>query len=250
LVNIGDSAIYAAIGYSAIGSLTDLWQLKMDTVYCDLYDTTFVNDTTFITDTLFVNDTTFYNDTTFIDVYDTTYVSIYDTTEVLIYDTTEVTIYDTSFITVYDTTYVQINDTSTVLRYDTIQVYVIDTIYYSVFDTIRITHYDTLNVTLYRLVDDTLNVYLYDSTGGCGNLEIKIYPNPTSEFVYLFTKQSGCLEAAKITLYDQLGKTLQTIIVSEDITRIDVRGYAKELYFLKLQDKTGRELFTRKIIIR
>lgn len=58
---IGDSIAYGVTGFSANGSLSEVWSWELGQDTCDYYDTTFVQDTTFLT----------FNDTNFVAVQDT-----------------------------------------------------------------------------------------------------------------------------------------------------------------------------------
>lgn len=238
LCNIGDTAIYVGLGKTSQASLTDFWQLQLDTNFCEFFDTTYVT----INDTIIHHDTTFINDTTFIDVYDTTYVTVYDTTFIQVYDTTNIIVYDTTYINVFDTTYINIYDTSYVTIYDTS--------YVTVFDTTMITVYDTSTIVQYVTVEDTLNITLYDDDPDCWSLDLQVYPNPSSEFLNIFTVKDECLRYSKLELIDQLGRVLDSKTVTEQITTFDLRGYASALYYLRITNKFGVEWGTVKILIQ
>ena len=78
-----------------------------------------------------------------------------------------------------------------------------------------------------------VNEVLYDSTG------ITVYPNPTSDFVYI---KSG-VPVDEVMLYDTTGKSLP--IVYKD-HKIDIQHLVSGVYFLKL--KAGSQTFTKKIV--
>jgi len=224
-IAIGDSAVYSISGYSSDQSLSEVWQLKLDFDTCDYYDTTFVQDTTFVTDTTFINDTTFAT------IYDTSYIQIEDTLIVYKLDTIEVYVIDTFYRTIFDTTYVTTYDTVTTMIYDTVTIYTYDTI----------TRY--VNIA----VEDTLNFSIY--TDNCFNITHKLYPNPSSDMVYLFSNNADCLTGYRLEFIDAIGQILETKPYAT-LVSFDVRSYARALYFVRLIGKDGDTLFSKKVVIR
>ncbi|PCJ66787.1 MAG: hypothetical protein COA58_04830 [Bacteroidetes bacterium] len=176
-------------------------------------------------DTCDYYDTTFINDTTFISIYDTTFTTVFDTSNVIINDTiyTNITTYDTTFT------------------------YQIDTIYQTIFDTVTTYINDTVYHYVNVAVEDTLIVNLYDP--GCGNIQHKIYPNPSSDFVYLSSNSYECYPNAEVEFINALGQILQTHPYNELVT-IDVRGYARSTYLLRLKAENGSTIFAKKIVIK
>lgn len=239
IVDIGDSLVYLIMGSSSNGLEADLWQLKLNSDTCDFYDTTFVT----------INDTVNYA------VFDTTYVTIedtlvvYDTITIQKYDTTKVQVYDTLTVTRFDTTYIQINDTVSVTVYDTIFQVKIDTQYQTIYDTTYITSYDTVKVIQYISVDDTLDIWVY-GYGGCGDIQLQLYPNPSREFVFLYTNKLHCLQGTKVELIDQLGQVLETQNYDQSRITFDIRGYARALYYVRLINSNGETIFSKKLVIQ
>src|SRR5690606_11669438 len=74
--------------------------------------------------------------------------------------------------------------------------------------------------------------------------ELKVYPNPVSEILYI---EIGNHEIAKMSLYDITGKLLKTLDTS--IQEIDVRNLNNGLYFLVLESASG-ETVVRKFLKR
>lgn len=72
------------------------------------------------------------------------------------------------------------------------------------------------------------------------DVDIKIYPNPVSETLYISVNQT--LESVK--MYDILGKE---VFATKHSNRIDVSRFQQGLYLLKI--KTFRGNITKKIII-
>ncbi len=124
-----------------------------------------------------------------------------------------------------------------------------DTSRITIYDTTYITIYDTNYTVIKTAVDDTLNVYLYASGGGCGDISIKIYPNPTTYLLNLHINKPACYEGSKVEIVDQLGRILQTKPLENSVLEFDIQGYARELYFLRMVGKDGKTLFTKKFVI-
>jgi N-acetylneuraminic acid mutarotase len=210
---ISDSVVLAGMGNSSNGYLADLWQLNANSDTCDYQDTTFVTDTTFTT------------------IYDTSYVIVKDTQTVYKLDTIEVYVIDTFYRTIFDTTYITTYDTVSTMIYDTVTIYTYDTI----------TRYVTI------AVEDTLNFSIY--TDNCFNITHKLYPNPSSEMVYLFSNNADCLTGYRLEFIDALGRILETKPYAT-LVSFDVRSYARALYFVRLIGKDGDTLFSKKVVIR
>ncbi len=73
-----------------------------------------------------------------------------------------------------------------------------------------------------------------------------VYPNPTTQHITLSVKNYD-ITALKFTLYDALGKVIQTDRVLREETPIDLNDQPAALYFLKINN-TSSELKTFKII--
>lgn len=73
-----------------------------------------------------------------------------------------------------------------------------------------------------------------------------VYPNPTTQYVTLSVKNYG-LTDLKFTLYDVLGKVIQTDFILQEETPLDLSNQQAGLYFLKINNTTS-ELKTFKII--
>ena len=235
IAQVNDSVIIIGTGYSQFGgqnfSMADIWQLKLDSDTCDYYDTTFVQDTTFTMDTTFVQDITFINDTTFITHNDTSYITIYDTITTTTFDT--LTVY------VIDTLYLTVNDTSFITSYDTVT--------QIIYDTTTIISYDTLTRDINIAVEDTLNFTIF--TDDCGSVKHKIYPNPTSDWVYIYTNNPDCFKGYNVQLISPLGQVLETKKYNS-LVYFNMRGYARAVYLVRLISESGGVAFTKKISVR
>jgi N-acetylneuraminic acid mutarotase len=223
-VTLNDSTILAGLGVDQNGFfLSDMWQLKLNSDTCSFYDTTYVT------------------------VYDTIAIPVNDTTFVIIRDT--LTVYDTVVVQKFDTTLVQIYDTTIVPIYDTISIIRFDTLYRTFYDTISVYSYDTITVVKYISVEDTLDVWLY-GYGGCGDILLQLYPNPSRDIVYLYTNKWSCLQGSKVQLVDQLGQVLETQPYSQSTVSFDISGYARALYYVRIVNASGATIFYKKLVIQ
>ena len=227
-VTISDS-VYLLLGEMSSLFHTGIFQLKTNDT-CDYFDTTFVQDTVFINDTTFVQDTIFINDTTFYAAYDTSYVTLYDTITTTTYDTTTVYIIDTLYQTINDTIYIPIYETITTVVYDTVTTY----------------SYDTIIRYINVVVEDTLNFTVY--TNDCGDVIHKIYPNPTADWVYVYSNNVDCYPNYNLELITSLGQVLQ-LKKYENLVSFNMRGYAVGLYFIRLRGGSGDVVFSKKVMI-
>ncbi len=77
-------------------------------------------------------------------------------------------------------------------------------------------------------------------------LDIKVYPNPTSEFVIVHFNDIQI--QTRYALFDFSGKLLRQQPVTETDTKIDMKSYAGGTYLLKLIDNKNQSLQTFKIV--
>jgi hypothetical protein len=66
-------------------------------------------------------------------------------------------------------------------------------------------------------------------------VEIKIYPNPTTEKITLEISEWNNLQAGIFKLYSLNGQLLQEQLVHSPTTTISLAGFAKGAYILKMQ---------------
>ena len=190
-----------------------------------LYESPCTFDTCYYTDTITVYEVEKLTH------YDTTHINVFDTTVVYKLDTMLVYVIDTFYQTIYDTTHVTYNDTAT----------------HIVYDTTFVTHHDTVYSYINTAVQDTLVFKMY--TENCGDVIHKIYPNPASKSVYLYSNNPDCFEGYHVELITSIGQVLQRKDYSA-LVSFDVRGYARELYLLRLIGPAGDVAFSKKIIIQ
>jgi len=78
------------------------------------------------------------------------------------------------------------------------------------------------------------------------DLELKVYPNPTSEFVIISSNK--LYDKSSYSLFNLSGKLLENKIISASETRVNLKNYASGTYLLKLQYKPNQSLQTFKIV--
>lgn len=83
------------------------------------------------------------------------------------------------------------------------------------------------------------------------NFEIKVYPNPASDYVWVDLK-SDEIKDATIELYDLEGKLIYSskLNLIEGSTKIDLHNLNSSQYILRISDNTGNVLQTFKLIKR
>ena len=89
-------------------------------------------------------------------------------------------------------------------------------------------------------ITDTLPVYMATNEsikqeGKNANLDIKIYPNPVSDYFSIHSKENDKIETVKI--FDAAGKLVKNITYSND--KIDVAELSSGIYFLRIKTAKG-----------
>jgi hypothetical protein len=148
---------------------------------------------------------------------------------------------DTVFTTVYDT--VTIEDT--VIVNDTVWHDVYDTTYVDVYDTIYVNIYDTI------AVEDTLNVdiVITELTPPNNTNEIKIYPNPTNEIVWIDCGDYTKMNNYTLKLIDALSVEKWSTTITQQLYDIDLTGYNTGIYFLEIFDSGNQKIEVKKIVL-
>ncbi|MFT7591273.1 MAG: hypothetical protein ACI9UJ_001196 [bacterium] len=181
-------------------------------------------------------------------------MTFYDTTNVTIYDTTFVTVYDTTDVTIYDTSHVIINDTNVIDVYDTTRIVIYDTNFVTVpiYDTTHIVQYDTVTTrdTFYVAVTDTLYIKLNRNTTPSSTCEVRVYPNPTDNMLYIDTEQACTLKGYQVKIVDDIGQLVFQTTISKTTHSMDLSKFvANGIYIIEISSPTGVVLKTKKIII-
>tara|TARA_B110000902_G_C13744893_1_gene374457 strand:- start:30 stop:362 length:333 start_codon:yes stop_codon:yes gene_type:complete len=108
-------------------------------------------------------------------------------------------------------------------------------------------NYDTITRYINTAVEDTLNFTTYSDN--CGNISHKIYPNPVSNWVYVYSNKPSCYEGFDLVLIDALGQILDSKKYG-NLVGFDVKGYARSLYFIRLIGDNGMTVFSKKIVLK
>ena len=75
---------------------------------------------------------------------------------------------------------------------------------------------------------------------------LQVYPNPTSGLISISLKNN--VSEVRVEITDVIGKAVIIKTLSDSKTDIDLSGYAKGVYFIKLSN--GEETVTRKIVVQ
>ena len=94
-----------------------------------------------------------------------------------------------------------------------------------------------------NISDTTYSESLTDNISGC---EISIYPNPTTENVYLKIASFEEDKEIIVTLYSPLGIRRESKKISSEMMGFDLSGLSSGTYIMELYD--GKERITWKII--
>jgi len=162
-------------------------------------------------------------------VYDTIYSTIYNTIDTF----NIVTVYDTLYSTIYNT----IDTFNIITVYDTIPVY----------ETINITVIDSISVT------DTLiiNAIISGLNSGDYTNTIKVYPNPTKDYININTGNYSSMTGYKIQIVNLLGTTVFETLIEQPLYEINLSSWTgKGLYFIKIIDDSEKIIDIRKIVLQ
>ena len=66
---------------------------------------------------------------------------------------------------------------------------------------------------------------------------VSLYPNPAKEYVDI--RVDGDLNVKTMEVFDVYGKLINTVIVTENPTRINVSGLANGMYFVRVTTEEG-----------
>jgi hypothetical protein len=141
-------------------------------------------------------------------------------------------LYNANYSMVFDTTHVTVNDTITT----------------EVFDTTYITAYDSVSVTDTLIIDVTIVGIAPPNNENT----IKVYPNPTSDIVYINTGNNyPNMTSHKIRIVNNSGQTIFENFIDTQLFSIDVSTFgATGLYFIQIIDETSQIIDIRKIILK
>lgn len=110
--------------------------------------------------------------------------------------------------------------------------------------------YTTINGTTASLSQGVEQPFEIQTVLGADNfnisLELSVYPNPTTDFIYLKVKESS-FESLQYQLFDLNGRIIENNKVSDFSTIIQMDKYPSAVYLLKVIDN-NKEVKTFKII--
>lgn len=112
--------------------------------------------------------------------------------------------------------------------------------------------YTTVNGTTAYLSQGVEQPFEIQTVLGLDNfnvsLELSVYPNPTTDIIYLKVKESS-FETLQYQLFDINGRLIENNKISENSTIIQMGKYPEAIYLLKVIDNS-KEVKTFKIIKR
>ena len=97
-----------------------------------------------------------------------------------------------------------------------------------------------INANYQDLIHDPTNIGNFDKK----NFRVAVYPNPTKDFVTIFSKS---IIIDKIEINDISGKLIEQISVNNNQYIINTTGFEKSIYFIKIISK--KRLISKKLII-
>lgn len=93
-----------------------------------------------------------------------------------------------------------------------------------------------------------ISVQIIDHLNSISSMQLKLYPNPVQEFLYLEWNENLSIESMEISLIDLSGKIWLNKVLNESGEKIDVNNLPVGSYFLRL--KIGQELRTVQFVKR
>ncbi|MGZ4089148.1 MAG: M1 family aminopeptidase [Bacteroidia bacterium] len=107
---------------------------------------------------------------------------------------------------------------------------------------------DTLKLGQYTLGNST-DTATINSIRAYNNddLSVKLYPNPAKNNFKIELQKVPAANSV-LTISDILGKTVNTIVITDKMSQVDIGGYAKGTYLIKLQSN-GTLIYSDKLII-
>ncbi len=124
-----------------------------------------------------------------------------------------------------------------------------------VFDTTGIVCTSTKNdtITTHISVTDTLIIKAHFAglNNIIGTTEIKIYPNPTSDIIYINTGDFTQLSGSTIKITDALGKSVFSSLINQQLFTINTSQFgARGVYTVQIMDGNQIVKDTRKIVLQ
>jgi len=76
---------------------------------------------------------------------------------------------------------------------------------------------------------------------------ITVYPNPTSDNLYISNSANDQLE---ITVLSSLGKSVKSLQANQGVTSVDLSDLPKGIYLVKMLNKTSKKIQIQKVVVR
>ena len=149
--------------------------------------------------------------------------------------TDTITVYDTIIHNVYDTITVVVN------QVDTSFITVIDTNYVTVNNYVDV--YDSLIVDLTGVV--TAIDAPFNKT-----LQVKVYPNPASELLFLEVLDAQVTSAYSFELINVTGSIVAEGLLNKNSTSIDISSFSGGTYYLKFYDEQSKMVNQAPVVVR
>ena len=118
-----------------------------------------------------------------------------------------------------------------------------------------ITMHDTVTTTIeeHRSVTDTLIIdALLTGVAGPDNTNtLKVYPNPTKDYIYINTGDYTRMDGYKLKIMNQLGSIVFETNVEDPLYQVNLSSWSgKGMYFLQIIDPGDQIIDIRKIILQ
>lgn len=110
--------------------------------------------------------------------------------------------------------------------------------------------YDPYHFTDTISVEDTLNIRIELSINQNDYNEIKIYPNPAKDNLWIDCGDYTKMNNYKIKLVNTSASVIWTSTITQSIYNINISNYSKGMYFLEIYDDTNKNIITRKIVLQ
>lgn len=97
----------------------------------------------------------------------------------------------------------------------------------------------------------TVDLTIWDgTTENNRSSSLMISPNPASDFIELAFEDYAKVENAVVTIVNAAGQTMETVSLCGEKTRVPVESYRSGVYFANILDAKGRNLGTKRFIVR
>ncbi len=142
---------------------------------------------------------------------------------------------DVAIINIIDTLFETIHETVV----DTSYLTIIDTTYLTIIDTLILSYCDTM------IINTPLSITPFQFN------EIKIYPNPTSTFIYIDFGNYVLMTNYRLKIMNSLGQVVYESMINQQLSYIDLSSWSGNgLYLVQIVNPLNNIVETRKIILQ